>query len=375
MSRDLQNWFRAIGVPLSEVYGMSETTGLITWSPMQAKTGTVGMAAPGIEVKLAADGEVLCRGTGVFGGYFKEPEKTAEALDADGWLHTGDIGQLDGEGYLRIVDRKKELIITAGGKNVSPANLEALLKGMPLVGQACAIGDDKPFVSALIALDRKLSRAAPAANDLILAYAPITPTCSPSSRARCQAMAASTGDAQGFASWQRCARLGRAHPHPKLKRRVFTRSTSPITRQYARRWPRPCTPRPPAREQALVRWRPEELHRGRCVVERRYNYQQARPVWLVVCARMRTWFVRRVRSLQATRARFGSLYCARSDCGTNASMQRPLFALRSLAARSRLSGPGTKQRVAHAPRRVLRALQPAARRRGHSRCVTDGETP
>jgi long-chain acyl-CoA synthetase len=153
MARDLQNWFRAIGVPLSEVYGMSETTGLITWSPLHAKTGTVGAATPGIEVKLAEDGEVLCRGAGVFSGYFKDSEKTAEALDADGWLHTGDIGQLDDQGYLRIVDRKKELIITAGGKNISPSNLEALLKGLPLVGQACAIGDDKPFVSALLALD------------------------------------------------------------------------------------------------------------------------------------------------------------------------------------------------------------------------------
>ena len=153
MSRALQNWFRAIGVPLSEVYGMSETTGLITWSPLQARTGTVGAATPGIEVKLAPDGEVLCRGTGVFSGYFKDPEKTAEALDADGWLHTGDIGRLEDDGFLRIVDRKKELIITAGGKNISPSNIEALLKGLPLVGQACAIGDDKPFVSALLALD------------------------------------------------------------------------------------------------------------------------------------------------------------------------------------------------------------------------------
>ena len=152
MARDLQNWFRAIGVPLSEVYGMSETTGLITWSPLQAKTGTVGAATPGMEIKLADDGEVLCRGAGVFSGYFKDQEKTDEALQ-DGWLHTGDIGKLDADGYLRIVDRKKELIITAGGKNISPSNLEAMLKGMPLVGQACAIGDDKPFVSALIALD------------------------------------------------------------------------------------------------------------------------------------------------------------------------------------------------------------------------------
>ena len=93
-----------------------------------------------MEVRLADDGEVLCRGGNVFRGYLNDPERTAEALDADGWLHTGDIGELDDEGYLRIVDRKKELIITAGGKNVSPANLEAALKAQPLIGQACVIG-------------------------------------------------------------------------------------------------------------------------------------------------------------------------------------------------------------------------------------------
>jgi long-chain acyl-CoA synthetase len=150
---DLLGWFRAIGIPLSEVYGMSENTGLMTWTAEKIKPGTVGPACPGTEVKIAADGEVICRGPHVFSGYLNDPEKTAETLTADGWLHTGDIGEIDDDGYLRIVDRKKELIITAGGKNISPANLEAALKMIPLVGQAAAIGDGRPFVSALVVLD------------------------------------------------------------------------------------------------------------------------------------------------------------------------------------------------------------------------------
>jgi long-chain acyl-CoA synthetase len=150
---ELLAWYRAIGVPMSEVYGMSENTGPMTWTPYKIKPGTVGPAIPGCEVQLAEDGEVICRGGNVFLGYLGDPEKTAEALDADGWLHSGDIGELDADGYLKIVDRKKELIITAGGKNISPANLEAALKLIPLVGQACAIGDQKPFVSALVVLD------------------------------------------------------------------------------------------------------------------------------------------------------------------------------------------------------------------------------
>jgi len=154
---ELISWYRAIGVPLSEIYGMSESTGPMTWEPLRVKAGTVGVAFPGTVVFLADDGEVCTRGGNVFQGYLDDPEKTAEALDADGTLHSGDIGLFDDEGYLRIVDRKKELIITAGGKNISPANLEAALKTIPLVAQACAIGDNRPFVSALVVLDAEVA--------------------------------------------------------------------------------------------------------------------------------------------------------------------------------------------------------------------------
>jgi len=146
-------FFRALGVPLAEIYGMSESSGPMTFDAVEVRPGTVGRAIPGCEVKLAQDGEVICRGGNVFRGYLDDPQKTADALDKDGWLHSGDIGVFDDDGYLRIVDRKKELIITAGGKNISPANLESALKAIPLVGQACVIGDGRPFVSALLVLD------------------------------------------------------------------------------------------------------------------------------------------------------------------------------------------------------------------------------
>jgi len=159
MPRELQLWFRAIGVPISDVYGMSESCGAMTWSPLDVKPGTVGRALPGLEVKLADDGEIICRGPSVFSGYLKATQQTADALDEDGWLHSGDIGKLDDDGYFSVVDRKKELIITAGGENISPANLEGALKLIPLVGQACVIGDQRPFVSALIVLDPDVAGA------------------------------------------------------------------------------------------------------------------------------------------------------------------------------------------------------------------------
>ncbi len=150
---DLVVFFRSLGFPLSELYGLSETSGPMTWDAYRVKPGTVGRAIPGMEVRLADDGEVLCRGGNIFRGYLAEPERTAEALDADAWFHTGDIGTFDDDGYLRIVDRKKELIITAGGKNISPANLETALKRHPLIGQAAVVGDGRPYVAALLVLD------------------------------------------------------------------------------------------------------------------------------------------------------------------------------------------------------------------------------
>jgi long-chain acyl-CoA synthetase len=159
MPKDLQLWFRAVGVPISDIYGMSECCGPMTWSPLDTRPGTVGRAMPGVEVKLGDDGEILCRGGNVCAGYLNAPEQTADTIDPDGFLHSGDIGKLDADGYLSVVDRKKELIITAGGDNISPANLEAALKGIPLVGQALAIGDKRPFVTALIVLDPDVAKS------------------------------------------------------------------------------------------------------------------------------------------------------------------------------------------------------------------------
>ena len=159
-------FFNCIGVPLSEVYGLSEDTGLMTAETRQPRAGTVGRPIPGCSVKLLDDGEILCRGGHVFAGYMKDPEKTAEVLDADGWLHTGDIGTMDADGFMRIVDRKKELIITAGGKNISPANLEAQLKQQPLIAEACVIGDRRPYVTAVLTLDLDAARAFARANGI-----------------------------------------------------------------------------------------------------------------------------------------------------------------------------------------------------------------
>ncbi len=134
---------------------MSETCGFGTCNrPGAVKIGTVGPPSPGTELKIAEEGEVLVRGDFVMLGYRNQPEKTAETIDGDGWLHTGDIGEIDADGYLKIVDRKKEIIINAAGKNMSPANIEAAIKtGSPLIGQACCIGDRRPYNTALIVLD------------------------------------------------------------------------------------------------------------------------------------------------------------------------------------------------------------------------------
>ena len=152
---EVLEFFHAIGIPVGELWGLSETCGLATYNPPERiKLGSVGPPVPGTELKLADDGEVLVRGPANMPGYRNMPEKTAEAIDDEGWLHTGDIGELDEDGYLRIVDRKKELIINAAGKNMSPASIESKLKAAsPLIGQAVAIGDGRRYNVALIVLD------------------------------------------------------------------------------------------------------------------------------------------------------------------------------------------------------------------------------
>ena len=158
--REVLVFFHAIGVPLAELWGMSETCGVGAVNPPERiKIGTVGPASPGIEVRLADDGELLVRGDVVMTGYRNRPEQTAEAL-VDGWLHTGDIAVIDDDGYIAIVDRKKEIIINAAGKNMSPANIESTMKGAgPLIGHICVIGDRRPYNTALIVLDTDFAPA------------------------------------------------------------------------------------------------------------------------------------------------------------------------------------------------------------------------
>ncbi|HEY3016673.1 MAG TPA: long-chain fatty acid--CoA ligase [Nocardioides sp.] len=148
-------FFFGIGIPVCELWGMSELTGVATLNPPdRPKIGTVGVPVPGVECRLADDGELLTRGATVMSGYRDDPVKTAQAIDADGWVHTGDIATVDEDGYYRIVDRKKELIINAGGKNMSPANIENAIKaGCPLLATVTVIGDARPYNVALLTLD------------------------------------------------------------------------------------------------------------------------------------------------------------------------------------------------------------------------------
>src|SRR5215217_2714988 len=159
--RDVLVFFNAIGVPLGELWGMSETTGVGAVNPPERiRIGTVGPPSAGVEMRLAEDGELLVRGDIVMTGYRNRPEQTAEALDGDGWLHTGDIAEFDEEGYVKIVDRKKELIINAAGKNMSPANIESTLKGAgPIIGHVAVVGDRRPYNTALIVLDADFAPA------------------------------------------------------------------------------------------------------------------------------------------------------------------------------------------------------------------------
>jgi long-chain acyl-CoA synthetase len=152
----LGHFYRGLGLIVLEGYGLTETTAPLTVNvPERVKIGTVGPPLPGTSIRIAADGEILARGCGVFTGYHDNEAATKDAID-DGWFHTGDIGELDGEGYLRITGRKKEILVTAGGKNVAPAVLEDRLRAHPLVSQCIVVGDQKPFIAALVTLDAEM---------------------------------------------------------------------------------------------------------------------------------------------------------------------------------------------------------------------------
>ncbi|MCC6553689.1 MAG: long-chain fatty acid--CoA ligase [Polyangiaceae bacterium] len=158
ISPELVEFFTSIDLPIREVYGQSEDTGPTSFNvPGRTKIGSVGPAFPGVEIKIAEDGEILVKGPNVFLGYYKEPAATAEALQ-DGWLHSGDLGKIDDEGFLHITGRKKEIIITAGGKNITPKNIEAGIKNHPLVAEAVVIGDRRKYLTALVTLDPEAAK-------------------------------------------------------------------------------------------------------------------------------------------------------------------------------------------------------------------------
>ena len=155
ISPELIRWYLALGIPLREGWGMTETTGGGTVTPFDAgRPGSIGLPGPGVEMRISAQGEILVRGAVVFKGYLNLPEKTAEAIDADGWLHTGDVGRVDADGYFFITDRMKDIIITAGGKNVTPSEWENQLKFSPYVTDAVVIGDKRAYLSCLVMIDQ-----------------------------------------------------------------------------------------------------------------------------------------------------------------------------------------------------------------------------
>jgi long-chain acyl-CoA synthetase len=157
---EVHEFWAALGMPLYEVWGMSELTGPATVVPMEDhQAPSIGKPMPGVEVRLGEDGELLVRGGNVMVGYYKDPAKTADIIDNEGWVHSGDIAEPGKNGQFKIIDRKKELLITSAGKNISPANLEALAKSSPIIGQAVAVGDGRNFIAVLVVLDPQVAPA------------------------------------------------------------------------------------------------------------------------------------------------------------------------------------------------------------------------
>jgi long-chain acyl-CoA synthetase len=153
---DLIRWYLGCGIELREAFGMTETTGFCTATPKGAiRLGWAGVKAPGTEIRIGKDNEVLVRGPNVFGGYWNLPDKTRESLDDEGWLHTGDCGEINAEGYLAIRDRIKDILITSGGKNITPSHIESLLKFSPYITDAVVIGDGRKYLTCLVMIDQE----------------------------------------------------------------------------------------------------------------------------------------------------------------------------------------------------------------------------
>jgi len=156
ISPDLIKWYMALGLNMYEVYGQTENCGVATCMPAhKIKLGTVGPSVPWAQVKISPEGEILIKGDFLFMGYLNKPEKTAETLDKDGWLHTGDVGLIDNEGFVRITDRMKDIIITAGGKNITPSEIENQLKFSPYISDAVVVGDKRPYLTCLVMIDQE----------------------------------------------------------------------------------------------------------------------------------------------------------------------------------------------------------------------------
>jgi long-chain acyl-CoA synthetase len=179
ISPELVKWYLALGVPMGEVWGLTETCGASTYTPPDSiKPGMIGPACPYNEVKVdPATGEILVRGKNVFMGYLNLPDKTAETIDPDGWVHTGDVGLVDADGYFKITDRMKDIIITAGGKNITPSELENDLKFSPYITDAVVVGDKRPFLVVIVMIDQENVEKFAQDNDIPFSnYASLTQT-------------------------------------------------------------------------------------------------------------------------------------------------------------------------------------------------------